>query len=211
MTNGPSDKSSGGSGRRLLFELGGPSNGKTSLAASELRGRLHRSLRAAIRSDRMMIDRLVLRLDLARREDYGLLLNAHYSALRDLNSAWRDEDREDFLSMAHCLQEDLHSLGFAPSVLHSAAHAGLTGGARLGIAYIIRGARYDAMAIRHRVPTQFGATYLDFSPTLSWSRFLAQLERHVSQTSEQNETLRLISGAKVALTKFGGLLKAALA
>lgn len=166
MTRDPSDKSSSESGRHLLFELGRPGCGKNDLPISELRRRLHRSLRAAIRSDRMMIDRMILRLDFARREDYGLLLNVHYTTLRDLNSVWRVEDRGDFLSMAHCLQEDLHSLGFAPSVLHSAALTGLTTGARLGIAYIIRGARYDAMAIRHRVPMPYGATYLDFSPIL---------------------------------------------
>jgi heme oxygenase len=211
MTQGPFDKSSSASGRHLLFEFGSPSNGKKSALTSEFRSRLHRSLRAATRSDQMMIDRMILRLNLARREDYGLFLNAHYLSLRDLSVAWRNEDHDEFLSMAHCLQQDLHSIGFAPSALHSAARMELTDGARLGIAYIIRGSRHDAMSIRHRVPLQYGATYLDFSPALSWSRFLEQLERHVSQVSEQDETLQLISGAKLALAKFGSFLKEALA
>jgi heme oxygenase len=211
MTHDPSDKSRSASGGQLVAESGAPGNGKKSLPSSELRGRLHRSLRAATRSDQMMIDRMILRLDVARREDYGIFLTAHYSTLRYLNSAWRDEDREEFLTMAQSLQADLHSLGFAPSILHLAVHTGLTTGARFGVAYIIRGARHDAMAIRHRVPIQYGATYLDFSPSLSWLRFLQQLERHVSQASEYDESLRLISGAKLALTTFAGFLKEALA
>jgi heme oxygenase len=159
----------------------------------------------------MVIDRMILRLDFARREDYGLFLSVHCSTLRDLSTGWRDEDREEFLGMAHCLEEDLHSVGFSPSALLSSTHAGMTAGARLGIAYIIRGSRYDAMALRHRVPLRFGASYLDFSPLLSWSRFLEQLERHVSQASERDETLEVISGAKYALARFTSFLTKALA
>jgi heme oxygenase len=113
--------------------------------------------------------------------------------------------------MAHCFQEDLHSLGFSALALPSSTHAGITAGAHLGIAYIIRGSRYDAMALRHRVPLQYGTSYLDFSSLLSWSRFLEQLERHVSQGSEREETLEMISGAKSALARFTSFLTKALA
>jgi heme oxygenase len=213
MTRDSSEKSStGGGGRHLLFEFGSPSNGESpSPPKINLRDRLHRSLRAAIRSDQMVIDRMISRLDFARREDYGLMLNVHYSTLRDLSTGWRDEDREEFLGMAHCLQEDLHSLGFSPLALPSSTHAGMTAAARLGIAYIIRGSRYDSMALRHRVPLQYGASYLDFSTLLSWSRFLEQLERHVSQASERDETLEMISRAKSALARITSFLAKALA
>jgi hypothetical protein len=54
---------------------------------------------------------------------------------------------------------------------------------------------------------QYGASYLDFSPLLSWSRFLEQSERHDSR----DETLEIISGAKSALARFTSFLTKALA
>ena len=130
MTHDPPNESPSVSGRHSLFEFGGPSNERRSPTTSEFRGRLHRSFRAAIRGDQMALDRMVSRLDLARREDYGLFLNAHYLTLRDLSAAWRDEDHEDFSRMTHCLQEDLQSIGFPAADMHSAAHRALTTGAR---------------------------------------------------------------------------------
>jgi heme oxygenase len=181
------------------------------LSQVELRGRLHRSLRAATRADRMIIDRMALRLDLARREDYGLFLNVHYSTFRDLAATWRDEDRADFLNMADCLQADLHALGFSAAVFRPKPPQTMTAGARFGIAYAIRGSRSDAMGLRHRVSPRFGASYLDFSPALSWARFLEQLERHVAKVSERDETGQVISGAKSAMASFTSLLTAAFA
>ena len=180
-------------------------------AQAAIRTQLHRTLRAATRSDQMMIDRIILRLDLARREDYGFFLNVHFAALRSLSMSWRDQDREDFSNMANCLQADLRSLSILPLPLQPAAHAGISTGTQLGIAYIVRGSRYDAMALRHRVPMQHGATYLEFSPALSWSRFLEQLERYVSEKSQRDDTFQIVSGAKLALAKFNSLLMGSLA
>jgi heme oxygenase len=211
MRQHPPDKSSSNSGRHLPLEFGDPSNAKKSPLTAEFRGRLHRSLRAATRSDQMVLDRMIMRLDLARREDYGLFLNAHYLTLRDLKPAALDEDKEDFFSMMDCLQDDLHSIGCVPLATHSAAPRIFTAGARLGLAYIIRGSRHEAMSIRHRVPLQYGATYLDFSPTVTWSQFLERLDQHVSQVSERDETSQLIIGARFALAKFAGFLTEAFA
>ena len=169
MRQHPPSKSSSNGGRHLPSEFGDPSNRKKSALTAEFRGRLHRSLRAATRGDQMMLDRMILRLNLARREDYGLFLYSHYLTLLDLRPAWLDEDKRDFFSMVDCLQDDLTSIGCVPLAPHSAAPRLLTAGAQLGIAYIIRGSRHEAMSIRHRVPLQYGATYLDLSPTVSWS------------------------------------------
>jgi heme oxygenase len=159
----------------------------------------------------MMIDRIVLRLDLARREDYGLLLNVHYTTLRDLAVNWRDEDRGDFLNMAYCLQMDLHGLGFSAAAGRPIAPATTTAGAGFGIAYAIRGSRSEAMRHRGRVSPGFGASYLDFSPSLTWARFLEQLERHVSKSPERDETHEVIGGARTALASFTSNLAAAFA
>jgi heme oxygenase len=173
-------------------------------------GSLHRLLRATTRSDHMMIDRMNLRFDLARREDYGLLLNIHYVTLRNLRAGWRDEDHNDFLMMAHCLQEDLHALGIAASQPHPIARAPLTVGNRLGIGYVIRGSRLDAGVLRLRVSPRFAASYLEFAPALSWAQFLYQLERRMSDDPECDENHQLISGAKLALAMFVGELAQAL-
>ena len=42
---------------------------------------LQRALRAATRIEQMTFDRILLRFDFARREDYGLYLNVHRAAL----------------------------------------------------------------------------------------------------------------------------------
>jgi heme oxygenase len=204
--NPPSDKSGGGGQHSFL----GPDKADKAeirgRSQMELRGRMHRSLRAATRGDQMMIDRLMLRLNLTRREDYGLFLNVHYSALRELAANWRDEDRDDFSDMAQCLQEDLHSLGFSATVRQPTAQVPLNPGARFGVAYVIRGSRSDAMGLRHRVSPLFKASYLDFSPRLTWARFLEQLERHISQIEERDEIPQVISGAKSALASFSSIL-----
>jgi heme oxygenase len=115
---------------------------------------------------------------------------------------WRDEDRDDFLNMAYCLQTDLHGLGFSAAVDRRKPPATTTAGAGFGIAYAIRGSRSDAMRLRHRVSPRFGVSYLDFSPSLSWARFLEQLEGHVSKVPERDETHEVIGGARTALASF---------
>jgi heme oxygenase len=192
--------------RIVLFEVGNrPISGEFPMK-SDSPGRLHRLLRAATRSDHMMIDRMILRFDLTRREDYGLFLNIHYSTLRDLRAGWRGEDHHDFLAMAHCLQDDLHALGIAATKLHPMTRAPLTVSNRLGVAYVIRGSRLDAIVLRRRVPPQFAASYLDFTPALSWAQFLQQLERRVSEDPDCDESRQIISGARCALAKFASVL-----
>jgi heme oxygenase len=198
--------------RRRPWRIAVVSNARTSMtqptgqSLSAWRGRLHRALRAAIRSDEMIIDRLILRLNLARLEDYGLYLHVHYSTLRDLRPGWRDEDREDFTAMALCLQNDLQALGFTVTDLPAATHAAMTVSTRLGVAYVIRGSRLTSVVVRHHVPERFPTSYLDFSPSLSWARFLQELERTSAENMEQD----VIRGAKLALARFSALMTAAI-
>jgi heme oxygenase len=170
------------------------------------RGRLLRSLRAATRSDQMMVDLMMLRFNLGNREDYVLFLSVHYSTLRALSPWWRDEDRPDFLALAHCLQEDLHALGFAAPPDETMVATSMTAHHCLGISYVIRGSRLGSVALRHQVPTKFAASYLDFSPDLSWAQFLQQLERHLSALADRDQLHQVVSGAKHALARFSGIL-----
>jgi heme oxygenase len=174
-------------------------NSGTGARNMRLLGPLHRLLRSATRSDLMVIERMTAQFDLARREDYGLLLNSHYWALSALSPHWREGDRVDFLRMAECLQGDLHALGFAASKPHPALDSSMTADHGFGISFVIRGARLGSSALRDRVAPQFAADYLDFSPVLSWPRFLQQLEQHVVERSEQDRYPQVISGAKHAL------------
>ena len=163
----------------------------------------------------MMIDGMLLQFDMTRREDYGLFLNIHYSTLRDLRAGWRDEDHDDFLVMAHCLQEDLDALGIAATALNPTTRAPLTAGNRFGVAYIIRGSRLDSIVMRHRVPMRFAASYLGFSPALSWTKFLQQLESCISKNQEWGQSQRIIAeitcGARLTLSIFASELTQALA
>jgi len=172
-------------------------------------GTFHRALRAETRGDHMMIDQMILRLDLARREDYGLFLNIHHSALLDLKSEWRPEDWEDFQAMSRNLQNDLHVLGMTAATHRPTARPALTVGNRLGVAYVIRGSRLGASVLRQRVPSRFAASYLDFTPTLSWAHFLQQLERP-SKQAESEESLEVIRGARITFELFSHLLTQAL-
>jgi heme oxygenase len=173
-------------------------------------GALHRLLRSATRSDFMVIERMTSQFDLARREDYGLFLNAHYWALSALSPHWRESDRGDFLRIAECLQGDLHALGFAASNPHPALDSSMTADHGFGISFVIRGACLGSSALRDRVPPHFAAGYFDFSPALSWPRFLQQLEQHVVERSEQDRCPQVISGAKHALAVISGGLRLSL-
>jgi heme oxygenase len=168
---------------------------------------LHRWLRSATRSDLMAIDRMTSQLDLARREDYGLFLIVHYWTLNALSPYWREQDRIDFLAMAACLQGDLHSLGYAASNPGAVLHSSMTADHSLGISFVIRGARFGSNTLRDRVSAQFSARYLDFSPALSWPRFLRQLEQYVLNRSAQDGCPQVIGGAKQALAAFSNGLR----
>jgi heme oxygenase len=166
------------------------------------RGQFLRSLRAATRSDQMMLDLMMLRFNLGNRDDYVLFLSVHYSTLRALSPWWRDEDRPDFLALAHCLQNDLHELGFAAPPAEAIAPDSATAHHCLGISYVIRGSRWGSVALRHQVPMQFAATYLDFSPNLSWAQFLRELGGQRSALAESDHLYEVVSGAKIALARF---------
>jgi heme oxygenase len=170
------------------------------------RCQLLRSLRAATRSDQMMLDLMMLRFNLGNREDYVLFLSVHYSTLRALSPWWRDEDRPDFLALAYCLQNDLHELGFAAPPAEAVLSDSMTAHHCLGISYMIRGSRLGSVAMRHHVPVQFAATYLDFSPNLSWAQFLQQLEAHLSTLADSDHLYEVVSGAKLALARFSSIL-----
>jgi heme oxygenase len=146
------------------------------LMNAESPGALHRALRAATRSDHVLLDRLILRLDLTRRDHYGQFLHLHYSALRDLEADWSAEDQVDFAAMLRCVQSDLHVLRIATPPLSPEGRAALHAQNRLGVAYVLRGSRLGAPFLRGRVPRQFPTAYLDFMPTLTWPQFLARLE-----------------------------------
>jgi heme oxygenase (biliverdin-IX-beta and delta-forming) len=145
------------------------------LANAESPGALHRALRAATRSDHVLLDRMILDLDLTRRDHYGLFLHVHYSALVDLEADWLAEDRADFAAMLRCVQSDLHSLQITTPPLSPGGRAPLHAHNRLGVAYVLRGSRLGASFLRRRVPEPYPTAYLDFTPALSWPQFLAQL------------------------------------
>jgi heme oxygenase len=168
---------------------------------------LHRWLRSATRSDLMAIDHMTSQFDLAHRDDYRLFLNVHYRTLSALSPYWREEDRIDFLALAECLQGDLHSLGFTASNPDPILPSLTTADHSLGISFVIRGARFGSNTLRDRVSPQFSARYLDFSPALSWPRFLRQLEQHVLERSPQDGCQQVISGAKQALAAFSNGLR----
>jgi heme oxygenase len=166
---------------------------------------LHRSLRAATRSDHLAVDRLIGQLDLARREGYGRLLSIHHAVLQVLKSEWRPEDLDDFRAMSRRLQNDLRVLGFPTANPQSMLCTPLAEGNNLGIAYVIRGSRLGSSVLRPRIPSQFSASYFDFEPTLSWVQFLAQLQS-VSKSVEAEARDAAIQGAKITFGLFSRLL-----
>lgn len=176
---------------------------------AESPGVLHRALRAATRSDHVILDRLVLRFDFTRREHYGLFLQLHNSALRNLEADWRAEDRVDFAAMLRCVQSDLDALRIATLPIHQIGHASPHPSNRLGIAYVLRGSRLGATFLRRRVPSKYPTAYLDFEPALSWTQFLVQLESS-SQPSNSNHDHDTIRGARITFETFVSLFNRAL-
>jgi heme oxygenase len=172
-------------------------------------GILHRSVRAATRTHHLAVDRLMARLDLGRREDYGFLLAVHHGVLQDLKPDWRPEDRDDFRAMSQKLQNDLSLLGFPTANLQSAYRAPLAQGDQLGIAYVIRGSRLGSSILRPRVAPQFSASYFDFAPALSWMQFLAQLQS-ASNDAKPGTGDAVIRGAKIVFEMYSRLLNRAL-
>ena len=170
---------------------------------------LHRTLRAATRIDHAMVDRLMSRFDLSRREDYSLFLQVHYWALKNLDTHWRDEDYTDFAAMIACLHNDLRALTGVTTERRELTNTAFLVAHHLGIAYVIRGSRLGAAFVRRRVAGQFPTSYLDFVPTLPWGRFLDQLE--LASDSKCFTTDDTIRGARMTFEMFAALLTPALA
>jgi heme oxygenase len=171
------------------------------LVDSESPGVLHRALRAATRSDDVLLDRLILRFDLTRRDHYGLFLHLHYSVLRNLEADWSAEDQTDFAAMLRCVQSDLHTLRIATPPLGTSGRAPLHAHNRLGVAYVVRGSRLVAPFLRRRVPRQYPTAYLDFMPALSWAQFLMQLETP-SDPPRAGHDHEIIRGARITFEIF---------
>jgi heme oxygenase len=151
---------------------------------------------------------MMLRFNLGRREDYGLLLNIHYAAILELEPGWRVEDHKDFQAMTHCLETDLHALGIAPKTI-TTKRSSLTDGNRLGLAYVIRGSRLGSGFLRRRVTSRLATSYLDFVPTLSWPQFLHQLK--IMSQVPGYDTHEVARGAHFAFDAFADLTTQALA
>jgi heme oxygenase len=171
------------------------------LVNAEAPNMLHRALRAATRSDHVLLDRLILRFDLSRRDHYGLFLHLHYSALRDLEADWSAEDQPDFAAMLRCVESDLHTLRIATPPLSPSGRAQLHAHNRLGVAYVLRGSRLGAPFLRRRIPSQYPTAYLDFMPALSWAQFLVQLESS-SDPPRAGHDYEIVRGARITFEIF---------
>jgi heme oxygenase len=158
----------------------------------------------------MNIDRMMLRFDLGRADDYGVFLNMHYCAMQDLKQDWREEDRDDFSLMMRCLQNDLHVLGLTATSLPATTRAPLTVNGRLGAAYVVRGSRLGAAFLRKRVPAGMVASYLDYRPVLTWPQFLLQLDA-VSLVPGWHAGDEVVRGAQAMFGIFSARLTAAMA
>jgi heme oxygenase (biliverdin-IX-beta and delta-forming) len=162
-------------------------------------GLVHRALRAATLSDHALIDRMLLRLNLSRAEDYQLFLAIHFASIGILKRDWRFQDFEDFEGMQRCIQNDLVTLGRATAALPFLPNESANHSNGLGVAYVLRGSRLGAEVLRRGVPLTFPTTYLDFSPALAWSEFLLELER----IAEDLDGIRdAVLGARTAVRSF---------
>jgi heme oxygenase (biliverdin-IX-beta and delta-forming) len=162
-------------------------------------GRVHRELRAATRNDHALIDRMLLKFDLRRAENYRVFLNIHFAALLTLRIDWRPQDSEDFEQMLRSLQADLETLGIPSTTMPIPASGRANPGSGLGIAYVIRGSRLGAAFLRRGVVGTLSTSYLDFVPALSWAEFLGQLE---SIADDPNGTDEAIRAARCAFNAF---------
>jgi heme oxygenase len=157
-------------------------------------GNVHRALRAATRNDHALIDRMLLPFHLSTPDDYRAFLNIHFAALLTLRERWQPEDCGDFEQMLRCLEADLGSLGtpvMAPPILPGEPVSPCRG---LGIAYVIRGSRLGAAALRRGVGRTLPTMYLDCMPALSWTKFLGQLESIAEDREGIEEAIRAARG-----------------
>jgi heme oxygenase len=153
-------------------------------------GKVRRALRAATRNDHALIDRMLLTLNLNKPEDYQVFLNIHFAALSTLRMDWRPQDSEDFEQMIRCLQADLETLGTSTTATPIPACVSASPCNGMGIAYVVRGSRWGAAALRRGVGDTLSTSYLDFVPALSWVEFLGQLESIADDPNGMGEAIR---------------------
>jgi heme oxygenase (biliverdin-IX-beta and delta-forming) len=153
-------------------------------------GAVHRLLRTATREDHASIDRMLLRFDLNRLEDYRIFLTIHLAALSALQVEWRPEDGADFSSMLDCLRADLKALGWTAATPPAAGNMPVSVPRGLGIAYVVRGSRLGGAVLRRDIVGELPTSYLDFVPTLGWTRFLAELESIADIPNAKQEAAR---------------------
>jgi heme oxygenase len=153
-------------------------------------GVVHQSLRAATRNDHAWIDRMLLPFNLSRSEDYRIFLNIHFAALVILQADWRLQDSQDFNQMLRCVQADLGmpECKTTASAITPRTPPNLFTG--LGIAYVVRGSRLGAVALRRGVAAHFSTSYLDFVPALSWPEFLIELESIADDPNGRDDATR---------------------
>lgn len=153
-------------------------------------GAVHRLLRTATREDHASIDRMLLRFDLNRLEDYRIFLTIHLTALSALQAEWRPEDVADFSRMLDCLGADLKALGWTTTTPPASGNGPASAARGLGIAYVIRGSRLGGAVLRRDIVGALPTSYLDFAPTLAWTKFLAELESIADIPNARQEAAR---------------------
>jgi heme oxygenase len=153
-------------------------------------GIVHRTLRGATRNDHASIDRMLLRFDLNRAEDYRMFLNIHFASLVTFRADWRLQDGEDFARMLGCVQADLETLGSKAPVLPTLSPTPTNPAKGLGIGYVVRGSRLGAAVLRRGIVGELPTSYLDLIPTLSWEGFLIQLESIADDPNGRDEATR---------------------
>ena len=152
----------------------------------------------------------MLRIDLAARPDYEIFLRVHQEVLQTLEAHWREEDQEDFSGMLRAVEQDIQALQIAAVPTRLVVHTPLLSSNQWGLAYVVRGSRLGAKFLRRGVTSGLPTAYLDFSPSLTWPRFLEQLELipegPTGVTSEDS-----IRGARIAFEIFSSGFTSALA
>ena len=153
-------------------------------------GPVHRLLRTATREDHASIDRMLLRFDLNRPDDYRIFLTIHQTALSALQAEWRPEDVADFSRMLDCLRADLKALGGTTATPPACGNGAASAARGLGIAYVVRGSRLGGAVLRRDIVGALPTSYLDFAPTLGWTKFLAELESIADIPNAKQEAAR---------------------
>jgi heme oxygenase len=189
------------------MRLGASPGGGFSNAAAEhakrdgARDSMRRILRDATRNDHQFIDQAVSTLDLTDRVGYGIFLAIHHTALGQLAGRWRPQDHADFAGLLRCLSDDLRAMGHPDGVSEMTRGTKTHSLRQWGIAYVIRGSRLGGAVLRQRVPSGFPASYLTYSPTITWPQFLKQLE-HETPAINLRAQAQIIRGAKQAFEAF---------